>query len=154
MKVSFRSTSHEHGLMDKTRPHGLLRIIFFQNSPLLDSNSPPGFAYANSLKGMRIHKDGFLAHAEGWTKSLSGIGHLAKMPQILWWGQLWFGLGTIPEHEPRARVLSESRTRQFSGSRSRWFSESEIQALLFASFPAFSLIIHPCLSAPEQLQVR
>ena len=38
------------------------------------------------------------------------------MPEIL-----WFGLGTIPdhEHEPRARVLSESRTRQFSGSRSR-----------------------------------
>ncbi len=43
------------------------------------------------------------------------------MAEILYWGKLWFGLGSIPDrdHEPRARVLSESRTRQFSGSRSR-----------------------------------
>ena len=32
---------------------------------------------------MRIHKERSLAHAEGWTKSLSGIGHIGNMLQIL-----------------------------------------------------------------------
>jgi hypothetical protein len=114
---------------------------------------------------MRIQRDGSLAHAEGWEhlkypkNSLSAIGHIAKMAQILYWAQLWFGLGAFPEHEPRARVLSESRTRQFSGSRSRVTNNGFIPypfafilfrgARLFAFFPLSALIIHPCRNAPE-----
>jgi len=35
---------------------------------------------------------------------LSDPGHIARIPQILSWGQLWFGLGSIPDHEPRTRI--------------------------------------------------
>jgi hypothetical protein len=36
---------------------------------------------------------------QGWTKSLSGIGHIAKMAEILYWAQLWFGRGATTDHE-------------------------------------------------------
>jgi hypothetical protein len=57
------------------------RIIFFKTVHYWTA-IPPESAYANSPKGMRIHRDGSLAQAEGWTNSLSGIGHIAKMLQI------------------------------------------------------------------------
>jgi hypothetical protein len=105
--------------MDKTKPHGLfLKDNFFSKLFTIRQQSPPWSAYASSLKGMRIHGDGSLAHAEGWEQSqilknsLSGIAISLKCFKFYSGAQLWFGLGTIPdhEHEPRARVLSESRT--------------------------------------------
>jgi len=45
------------------------RIIFFSKLSTIRQQSPPESAYANSLKGMRIHRDGSLAHAEGWEQS-------------------------------------------------------------------------------------
>jgi hypothetical protein len=40
-----RATNTEHGVMDKTKPHGLFfKIIFFQNCPILDSNPLPSQA--------------------------------------------------------------------------------------------------------------
>jgi hypothetical protein len=124
-----------------TKPHGLfLKDNFFSKLFTIRQQSPPESAYVNSLKGMRIHRDGSLAHAERWEQSqipknsLSGIGHIAKMTQISYWAQLWFGLGTIPDHEPRARVLSVSRTRQFSNHDHGSFSTSV-------------LLIHPGFNA-------
>jgi hypothetical protein len=69
------------GVMDKTKPHALfLKDNFFSKLPTIRQQSPPESAYANSPKGMRIHREGSFAHAEGWeqsqipTNSLSGIG--------------------------------------------------------------------------------
>ena len=77
--------------MDKTKPHGLfLKDNFFSKLFTIRQQSPPESAYANSLKGMRIHRDGSLAHAEGWTKSLSGIGHIARMAAIVLNGETRF----------------------------------------------------------------
>jgi len=49
----------------RKRDQGPFQDIFFKPSTIRQQ-SPPEFAYANSLKGMRIHRDGSLAHAEGW----------------------------------------------------------------------------------------
>jgi hypothetical protein len=79
-------TSYEHGTRGLwIRPS---RTVFFQDNfssklSTIRQQSPPDFAYANSLKGMRIYRAGSLAHAEGLTKSLSGICHIGKMLQIL-----------------------------------------------------------------------
>ena len=52
--------------MAKTKPHGLFfKDNFFSKLFTIRQQSPPESAYANSLKGMRIHRDGSLAHAIG-----------------------------------------------------------------------------------------
>ena len=46
------------GFMDKTKPHGLfLKDNFFSKLSTIRQQSLPESAYANSLKGMRIHRD-------------------------------------------------------------------------------------------------
>jgi hypothetical protein len=50
------------------------QVFFFQDNlfsklSTIGQQSHPESAYANSLKGMRIHRDGSLAHAEGWEQS-------------------------------------------------------------------------------------
>jgi hypothetical protein len=58
------------GFMDKTKPHGLfLKDNFFSKLSTIRQQSPPESVYAHCLKGMRIHRDGSLAQAEGWEQS-------------------------------------------------------------------------------------
>ena len=74
-----------------------------------------------------------------------------KMPGKFYSGeQLWFGLGTIAdhEHEPRARVLSESRTTGLSLSLLP-LSFLEVPRHRSLPFLLSALIIHPCLNAPK-----
>jgi hypothetical protein len=88
---SFPSTNHDHGSSPVTitsflihdhepRTRSFFRDNFFSKLSTIRQQSPPESAYANSPKGMRIHREGSFAHAEGWeqsqipTNSLSGIG--------------------------------------------------------------------------------
>ena len=58
--------------MDKTKPHGLFPKDNFFKTVHYWTAILPESAYANSLKGMRIHRDGSLAHATG------------ESPLVLW----------------------------------------------------------------------
>ena len=94
--------------MDRTKPHGLLLKDNFSSKLFtIRQQSSPESVYANFLKGMRIHRDGSLAHAEGWENlnypknSLSGIGHIGNMLEILFRRleavetRLWFGVRVL-----------------------------------------------------------
>jgi hypothetical protein len=147
---------------------------FFSNLSIIRQQSPPESVYANFLKGMRIHRDGSLAHAIGEsplplgvalkvsidpTNSLSGIGHIVRMAQILF---QWLDSGPLArngchEHGSRARnrfiLLPSSFRRGGSypsqgdhGSRATGshfipypfafiFFKGETRALLFFVFP-------------------
>jgi hypothetical protein len=69
-----------------TKPHGLfLKDNFFSKLFIIRQQSSPESDYADSLKGCESRET---AHVDGSNlkypkNSLSGIGHLAKMPQIL-----------------------------------------------------------------------
>jgi len=131
-----RSGPYRRRFMDKTKPHDPFLKDGAKRKCAPSVHAPP-----------RCSLDGSLAHAEGWTKSLSGIGHIARMAQILYWAQSWFGLGTTTEHD------HVSRTRQFSGSRSRGFPEHEPGHDSLPSVSLSALIIHPCLNALPSPQV-
>jgi hypothetical protein len=131
-----------------TRPHGLfLKDNFFQNCPLLDSNplpSPPRLIPQTESESIETVlsltlKDG--SNLSYPKNSLSDPGHLAKMPEILSWGQLWFGLGATTEHD-HVSEHGSSPVHDHGG-----FPESETRARLFAFFRLSALIIHPCLAA-------
>jgi len=79
-----RSLASARDVKYRSATRSFFQDNFFSKLSTIRQQSPPESAYANSLKGMRIHRDGSLAHAEGWEQSqypktsLSAIGHIAK----------------------------------------------------------------------------
>ena len=55
----------------------LFQDNFFSKLSTIRQQSPPESAYANSLKGMRIHRDGSVAHASGESPWLFGVEVMA-----------------------------------------------------------------------------
>jgi hypothetical protein len=105
-KCAFSVHAHPRRSLGK-RDRSLFQDGFFQNCPLLDSNPLPGpprlipekeCEYTETVLALTLKDRSNLKYPKN---SLSGIGHIAKIPQILYWAQLWFGLG---DHEPRARI--------------------------------------------------